>query len=59
MAIKVNMMKMVIKTMMMTSKEADWGPPVPIEGADEAKVEAVVVRQLATHCSGLQIIRIV
>ena len=37
--------------------EADWGPPVPIEGADEAKIEAVVVRQLATHCSGLQIIR--
>ena len=33
--------------------EADWGPPVSIEGADEAKVEAVVVRQLATDCSGL------
>ena len=46
-------MKMVIKTMM-TSKEADWGPPVPVEGADEAKVEAVVVRQLATDCSGLK-----
>ena len=29
-------------------------PPVPIEGADEAKVEAVVVRQLATDCSGLK-----
>ena len=34
--------------------EADWGPPVPIEGADEAKIEAVVVRQLATDCSGLK-----
>ena len=27
---------------------------MPIEGADEAKVEAVVVRQLATDCSGLK-----
>jgi len=31
-------------------------PPVPIEGADEAKVEAVVVRQLATDCSGQHVI---
>ena len=34
--------------------EDDWEPPVPVEGADEAKVEAVVVRQLATDCSSLK-----
>ena len=33
--------------------EDDCEPPVPVEGPDEAKVEAVVVSQLATDCSGL------
>ena len=55
MPMKVNMMKMRIKTKMKMIKGDDheWQPPVPVEGADEAKVETIVVSELATNCSGL------
>ena len=45
-------MKMTMVNLKMFAK-----PPVPVEGPDEAKVEAVVVSQLATDCSSLKIKR--